>query len=151
MKKLIAAMAVVGVGLMAFVFADSRTGDAQVQAQPGTGFAAVPGLKGGQDIFGPYEVVENWPKPMSVSRPDHEGGTYSVTMDVFAESPDRVCLVQKGELPLIEERPESIWLPELGPGLKYPNNLLPLRQVGTGSPNGEQREAEGDYVFRGDG
>ena len=26
---------------------------------PGEGFAAIPGLKGGQDISGPYEVVED--------------------------------------------------------------------------------------------
>ncbi len=143
MKKIVAAIAVVGVALMAFVFVASPTGDAQLDVQPGNGFAAVPGLKGGQDIFGPYEVVENWPKPMSESLPDHEGWTYSVTMDVFAESPDRVFLVQKGELPLVEERPESIWLPELGPGLKYPNNRLPLRQAGTGIPNGDQLDAEG--------
>ena len=139
MKKIVAAIAVVGVALMAFVFVASPTGDAQLDVQPGNGFAAVPGLKGGQDIFGPYEVVENWPKPMSESLPDHEGWTYSVTMDVFAESPDRVFLVQKGELPLVEERPESVWLPELGPSLKYPNNRLPLRQAGTGIPNGASR------------
>ena len=118
-------------------------GGEQGQQPPGAGFAAVPGLKGGQDIFGPYEVVENWPKPMSESLPGHEGWTYSVTMDVFAESPDRVFLVQKGELPLIEQRPESIWLPELGPGLQFPNFRLPLRQAGASIPNGDQLEAEG--------
>ena len=31
-------------------------------ARSGPGFAAVPGEKGGQDIFGPYEVVADWPK-----------------------------------------------------------------------------------------
>ncbi len=147
MKKLTAAVAVIGVVLLAFVYMASPTGDAQLdaqlEAQPGDGFAAVPGLKGGQDIFGPYEVVENWPKPMSESLPDHEGWTYSVTMDVFAESPDRVFLVQKGELPLVAERPESVWLPELGPGLKYPNNRLPLRQAGSAIPNGDRLEEEG--------
>ena len=54
------------------------------QASPGTGFAAIPGLKGGQDIFGPYDVVRNWPKPMSDSLPNHEKFTWSTTMDVFA-------------------------------------------------------------------
>jgi peptidylamidoglycolate lyase len=119
------------------------TGCAREQSPPGAGFAAVPGLKGGQDIFGPYEVVENWPKPMSDSLPGHEGWTYSVTMDVFAESPDRVFLVQKGELPLIEKRPEPIWLPQLGRGLQFPVFRLPLRQAGNAIPNGDQLEAEG--------
>ena len=96
MKKLIAVMAATGAAIAAFVFVDSRTGDAQEHAPVGAGFAAIPGLKGGQDIFGPYEVVENWPKPMSESLPDHEDWTYSVTMDGCAESPDRVFLGQKG-------------------------------------------------------
>ena len=143
MKALVAAAAAVGVVLLAFFLLVSPAGDAEMEIQPGSGFAAIPGLKGGQDIFGPYEVVENWPKPMSESLPGHEGWTYSVTMDVFAESPDRVFLVQKGELPLIAERPESIWLPELGPGLQYPNNRLPLRQAGNAIPNGDQLDAEG--------
>jgi hypothetical protein len=116
---------------------------AEPASVPGAGFAAVPGLKGGQDLFGPYEVVENWPQPMSASLPGHEGWTYSVTMDVFAESPDRVFLVQKGELPIIDPRPASIWLPELGPGMKFPVFRLPLRQAGTSIPNGDQLEAEG--------
>ena len=115
----------------------------QGQTEPGSGFAAIPGTRGGQDTFGPYEVVPNWPKPMSESLPDHEGWTWSVTMDVFAESPDRVFLIQKGELALIEERPESIWLPELGPGLRYPNFRLPLRQAGAGIPNGDQLDEPG--------
>ena len=142
MRTLIAVLAVLGAGLATGVLLNGN-GHAQEEAVAGTGFAAIPGLKGGQDIFGPYEVVENWPKPMSESLPGHEGWTYSVTMDVFAESPDRVFLVQKGELPLVSERPESIWLPELGPGLKYPNNRLPLRQAGTAIPNGNRLDASG--------
>jgi len=34
-------------------------------AKPGSGFAAVPGEKRGWDLTGPYEVVPNWPRPMS--------------------------------------------------------------------------------------
>jgi 6-bladed beta-propeller len=103
------------------------------QPPPGTGFAAVPGLKGGQDIFGPYEPVRNWPKPMSDSLPNHEKFTWSTTMDVFAESPTRVFLVQKGELARIDKRPETKWIPEFGPGLVYPVFRLPLRQAGAGA------------------
>jgi len=39
------------------------------QAPAGAGFAAVPGLKDGQDIFGPYDVVRNWPKPCRTACP----------------------------------------------------------------------------------
>ena len=111
---------------------------------PGAGFAAIPGLTGGQDIFGPYEVVPDWPRPMSESLPGHESWTYSVTMDVFAESPNRVLVASKGELPLIEKRPESIWLPQLGPGLQFPVFRLPLRQAGGGVPNGDQLDEPGN-------
>ena len=111
---------------------------------PGAGFAAIPGLTGGQDIFGPYDVVPDWPRPMSESLPGHEKWTYSVTMDVFAESPNRVLVASKGELPLIEKRPESIWLPQLGPGLQFPVFRLPLRQAGGGVPNGDQLDQPGN-------
>ena len=61
-------------------------------------FAAVPGEKGGQDIFGAYEVVPNWPKPLT-SLPGHEKWTWGAGQSVFAESPNRVFILQRGELP----------------------------------------------------
>ena len=71
---------------------------------PGEGFAAVPGLKGGHDVFGPYDPVQNWPLPLAESLPNHEGWTWSQSTDVFAESPDRVIVAQKGELPVLPAR-----------------------------------------------
>jgi hypothetical protein len=41
---------------------------------PGTGFAAVPGLKGGQDVFGPYDPVQNWPRPLAEAFPTTKDG-----------------------------------------------------------------------------
>ena len=107
---------------------------AQGNSMPGAGFAAVPGLKGGQDIYGPYEPVANWPKPLAESMPELEGWTWSVTMDVFAESPDRIYLVQKGILPIIEPGPRE-WRPEIGVGIRFPIFRLPLRQAGGAIPN----------------
>ena len=121
-------------GLLAIIGSGTWLDPAQgQQAPPGTGFAAIPGLKGGQDIFGPYDAVRNWPRPMSDSLPNHEKFTWSTTMDVFAESPNRVFLVQKGELARIDKRPETKWIPEFGPGLVYPVFRLPLRQAGAGA------------------
>jgi hypothetical protein len=60
-----------GTALLAIVLAGHWLGRVEGQGPPGTGFAAVPGLKGGQDIFGPYDLVRNWPKPMSDSLPNH--------------------------------------------------------------------------------
>jgi sugar lactone lactonase YvrE len=126
------------VGLLAILAAGC--GGVQGQAGeegmlPGEGFAAVPGLKGGQDLFGPYDVAENWPQPMSASLPGHENWTYSVTMDVFAESPDRILVASQGELPLLNRSEmERVRLREVGPSLVFPVNRLPLRQAGAGVP-----------------
>ena len=72
--------------------------EAAAQARP----AAASPQKGGQDMYGPYEVVENWLQPL----PDgddgvkHEGWTWGSQAAVFAESPDRIWIAQRGELPL---------------------------------------------------
>jgi hypothetical protein len=116
-----------GAGLLMMVALGNWVRPVQGQQPAGAGFAAIPGLKGGQDLFGPYEAVRNWPRPMSDSLPNHEKFTWSTTMDVFAESPNRVFLVQKGELARIDKRPETKWVPEFGPGLVYPVFRLPLR------------------------
>jgi DNA-binding beta-propeller fold protein YncE len=96
----------------------------------------MPGVKGGQDMFGAYEPVEGWPKPMS-TLPGHEGWGWSTAQDVFPESPDRVFIVQKGELPDLP-RPEQRKLPEIGPSLRFPINRLPFRQAGSSSPDGHE-------------
>ncbi len=139
--RIVAAAGVVLAGIAAL---GNQLGQVEGQMKPGAGFAAIPGTKGGQDIFGPYEAVPNWPRPMSESLPGHENWTYSVSMDVFAESPNRVLIASKGELPLITKRPESIWLPQLGPGMHYPVFRLPLRQAGGVIPNGDELDKPGN-------
>ena len=52
-------------------------------------FSAVPGQKGGQDQFGPYEVVDGWPQDIA-ELPGNEAWTYGAGQSVFAESPDRI-------------------------------------------------------------
>jgi 6-bladed beta-propeller protein len=135
MTKWLRASAAFCAGILFVVLLGDRLARVEGQEVPGAGFAAIPGLKGGQDIFGPYEPVRNWPKPMSDSLPNHEKFTWSTTMDVFAESPNRVFFVQKGELARIDKRPETKWIPEFGPGLQYPVFRLPLRQAGAGAGN----------------
>ena len=139
MNERMLAMSAVCVGLLAILAAGcAGNGEEGQQGEgmlPGAGFAAVPGLTGGQDTFGPYNVVENWPQPMSASLPGHENWTYSVTMDVFAESPDRVLVASQGELPLLNRSEmKTVRLPQVGPGLVFPVNRLPLRQAGAGVP-----------------
>ena len=58
--------------------------------------------RGGQEEFGPYEPVPNWPQPLP-DGPDgvkHEGWTWGSVGAVYAETPDRIWIAQRGELPL---------------------------------------------------
>ncbi len=58
--------------------------------------------KGGQEEFGPYEPVTNWPLPLA-DGPDgvtHQGWTWGSVGAVYAETPDRIWIAQRGELPL---------------------------------------------------
>ncbi len=90
---------------MAVIFAagfvaGSKLSPVQAKDKPGTGFAAVPGEMGGQDIFGPYDVVKGWPKDIS-TLPGNEKWTWGAGQSVYAESPNRIYLLFRGELPNI--------------------------------------------------
>jgi hypothetical protein len=97
---------------------------------PGTGFAAVAGQKGGQDFTGPYEVDPDWPQPLS-ELPGHAGWSWGAVQGIFAESPDRIFIIQRGELPEIE-RPEPRPIPEIGPSLTFPVGEAPFRNASQG-------------------
>src|SRR5262245_27137468 len=60
-----------------------------------------PGEKGGQDISGPYEVVLDWPKPLHGNNPGD--WSWGRTPSVWAESPDRIWVLQSGELPIMDK------------------------------------------------
>jgi len=51
-----------------------------------------------QLVHGPYVVDPNWPKPMS-DWAGHEGWTWGAVQGVFAQNPDRIFVVMRGELP----------------------------------------------------
>ncbi len=60
--------------------------------------------RGGQEAFGPYEPVPDWPRPLP-DGPDgvkHDGWTWGSVGSVYAESPDRIWVAMRGELPLPE-------------------------------------------------
>src|SRR5215470_9794917 len=98
-------VASVGAALIAGVIIGESTRPVQGQAAS-AGSPAVAGYKGGLDVLsGPYEVVPNWPKPLS-QLPGHENWTWGAVQGVFAESPDRVFMLERGELPNIK-RPEA--------------------------------------------
>jgi peptidylamidoglycolate lyase len=116
--------------VIGFLFA-TRQSLVEGKALPGSGFAAVPGEKGGWDLTGPYDVVKDWPKPLS-QLPGHDGWTWGAVESVFAESPNRVFVLQRGELPLYEKRPQAIALPQIGPSLSYPVGEVPIRNASQG-------------------
>jgi hypothetical protein len=101
-----------------------------VQGQPTVSTAAVPGQKGGIDVLGPYDVVPDWPKPLS-RLAGHEGWTWGAVQGVFAESPDRVFMLQRGELPELK-RPNPVALPQVGPSLAFPTGQVPFRNASQG-------------------
>lgn len=84
--------------------------------------------RGGQEEFGPYEPVENWPQGLP-DGPDgvkHAGWTWGSVGGLFAESPNRIWIAMRGELPLPEGNPP--WTPY---GL-----LNPPRGNATGNDDG---------------
>src|SRR6201987_5172293 len=101
----------------------------QEEKVPGSGFAAVPGQKGGQDVFGPYDPVRNWEKPLAEGLTELKGWDFSQATYVFPETPDGVFVAQKGLLPVLPERLKTTWRPEIGPSFKFP--------VGRGLPMSE--------------
>src|SRR5580692_11763512 len=113
---LMLSMLALGVGIGFTISA--RLASVQAKSKPGTGFAAIPGTVGSEDLTGPYEVVKNWPQDVS-SLPGNEKWTYGAGEGVFAESPNRIYMLFRGELPKMPP-PKAVLLPQLGPSLSFP-------------------------------
>ena len=113
-------------------------GNPWISAQPRGGaqtrVAAVPGVKGGQDMYGPYDIVADWPKDLS-TLPGHEGWTFGAGQSVFAESPNRIFVLQRGELPNIKA-PATKKLTDTAPSIFFPIGRLPWRDATVSSPPG---------------
>jgi sugar lactone lactonase YvrE len=120
-------------------------------AAPAAGFAAISSEIGGEDLFGAYDVVENWPQDLA-SLPGHQDWTYGGARNVFAESPDRIFLLGGGELPAMD-RPANRFLPEIGPNVQFPVNGLPWRNANSATPPGAggsgQDPARGMEIWEG--
>src|ERR1043165_4112070 len=97
-------------GIAIGLLLSGKLAPAHGQSKPGTGFAAIPGSLGSEDLTGPYEVVKNWPQDIS-TLPGNEKWTYGAGQSVYAESPNRIIMLFRGELPNIK-RPQSKLVPE---------------------------------------
>src|SRR5215470_12484475 len=154
MSKAIIVSALVA-GLVIGIAGGSRLANAPAEAQTTPApisFSVVPGAIGAEDISGPYEVVEGWPKDLS-TLPGHEKWTYGGARGIFAESPNRVFLLGGGELPAMR-RPATRLMPDIGPNVQFPVPGLPWRNANTASPPGaggsRQDAAKGMEMWRGD-
>ena len=58
--------------------------------------------RGGEDETGPYDVATGWPQPLG-----HPGWIWGSQGGVFAETPDRIYIANRGELPIPEKAPEG--------------------------------------------
>ena len=96
-QKLACASATVVVAVGAVLLLTQASGTAQQQG-------ASTRQKGGYEATGSYDVVPNWPQPL----PDH--GTewmYGRSGAIWAESADRVYVVQTGDVPVPKAKPTT--------------------------------------------
>ncbi|HVA94827.1 MAG TPA: 6-bladed beta-propeller [Candidatus Dormibacteraeota bacterium] len=126
----IVVIAMTAAGFVAGVLVASRMQSVQAQQKPFLGYAAVPGEKGGEDVTGPYEPVVGWPKPLS-SVPGNKNWTWGAVEGIFAESPNRVFIAERGELPELK-RPANTAVPQFGPSLSFPTAEVPFRNASQG-------------------
>jgi NHL repeat len=129
-KVMVALIAVTAAGFMGGLLVESRMQRVQAQAMSSAAFPAVPGFKGGEDITGPYEPVADWPQPLT-SLPGHENWTWGAVEGIYAESPNRVFIAQRGEEPALK-RPANTPVPAFGPSLSFPTAEVPFRNASQG-------------------
>ncbi len=114
--------AVTGAAIVFGYLASGRLTPVEAQTSRG-GAAAVPSAIGVLDVTGPYEVVQGWPKDLS-TLPGNEKWTFGAGQGVFAESPDRVFYIQRGQLPVPPQQTgrgfRGTPLPQIGPNLAFP-------------------------------
>jgi hypothetical protein len=96
--------------------------------------AAAPAVRNSTQDWptGAYQVVEGWPKPLPDTRHSHAGWTWGSMGSVFAETPDRIWIAQRGELPLPEGT--APWTPYAA--------LMPSRGVSNSNSDGVSATCE---------
>jgi DNA-binding beta-propeller fold protein YncE len=105
--------------------------------------------------FGPYQIVDDWPQPLPDDRHSHDGWTWGSMGGVFAESPDRIWIAQRGELPLPEG--SQPWTPyaalDPSPGIANSNSdgVTATCQTTTNLRGWERRFEHVIFVVDGDG
>jgi len=127
---LLLAMTMTVAGVFAGMLLEKKIRGVEAQGKPNFSAAAITGEKNTQDSWGPYEVVPDWPKPIT-SLPGHEKWTWGAVESVFAESANRVFILERGEIPAMK-RPEEVPYPKVGPSISFPVSQLPFRNASVG-------------------
>lgn len=127
MQKLTVPLLAVIAAALVYIAFENRPSTVQAQSKTAFSFAVINGERGGQDIFGGYEIVKGWPKNIS-TLPGNENWTWGAGQGVYAENPNRIFLLFRGELPNIK-RPQTKLLPEFGPSIQFPIGRLPWRDA----------------------
>ncbi len=127
---LLIAIAMTVAGFFAGLLAQKKMHGVEAQGKPNFTAAAISGEKNTQDVWGPYEVVPDWPKPLT-SLPGHDKWTFGAVESVFAESANRVFILERGEIPAVK-RPEEVPYPKVGPSISFPVSQLPFRNASVG-------------------
>src|SRR5262245_11015400 len=87
-------------------------------------------------VDGPYRVDPNWPKPLS-QLPNHKGWTWGAVQGVFAQNPNRIFVVMRGELPDVSNLKTKVVEVETEDGRKahvtIPGRGMYVRNASVGS------------------
>jgi len=129
MRRHAALIVTVFSGLLLLFLFGARLAPVQGQPQSSDMAGAVPD-KGGQEQSGQYEVVRDWPKPLT-SLPGHEKWTWGSPEGIFPQNPNRIYVVERGELPALT-RMKNTPIPQFGPSLSFPVNQAPMRNASQG-------------------
>ena len=92
-------------------------------------FAQTP-EKGGGGEFGPYELVPDWPQ-----NPCNPGYTFGSTAGIFAETPDKVFIFQRGCLPILKD----------DDSVGQPQSMIPTRNASGFDLSREDPERRPDW------
>ena len=122
--------ALIAMGFFAGLLLEKTMTSVRAQNKPNFSAAAIAGEKNTQDLWGPYEVVPDWPKPIT-ALPGHQKWTWGAVESVFAETPNRVFILERGEIPAMK-RPDEVPYPQVGPSISFPVSQLPFRNASVG-------------------
>lgn len=99
-------------------------------------------------VNGPYVIDPTWPKPMS-DWPGHEGWTWGAVQGVFAQNPNRIFVVMRGELPDLSNLEPQIVEVETADGrmvhLQVPGRGMYARNASVG-PYASPGEATDEFL-----